>query len=126
MFVCSFLSRQRKVVKQETSPDQNENRGKRIADTADLDTNDDNDADADTADTADTANATTTVDAKTCLYKHGSHQIFNMRRSDGEVQFQVECKVCNRIEWQPTHIVKRLHPQKVIDFYETCIEWKRG
>lgn len=107
------------MVKREVkSPDQNENREENITDTVDLDTN--NDVDAATAGATDAA-----MNTKNCMHDHGIDRIHNMRRDGDKIQFEVECSVCDRYHWQPINIVKRRYPQKVIEFYESCIEWKR-
>lgn len=110
------------MVKREVSPDRNKNRKESPADAVDMDTNDDYDADA--AEAKANAKADTASNAKNCLLDHGVGAIYNMRRFNNGIQFEVECDVCDRIEWQPVDIVKRHYPQKVIDFYEGCIEWK--
>lgn len=59
------------------------------------------------------------------MNNHGVGIVRNMRRFDGEVKYQVKCEVCDRIEWQPANVLKEKYPQKVIAFYEQCIEWKQ-
>lgn len=46
-----------------------------------------------------------------------------MRRSKEGVEYLVEYKDSNDLEWVPMNFVKRNHPQKVINFYENCIVW---
>lgn len=65
------------------------------------------------------------IDTSSCMIKHGFGDVCNMRRFDGQIQFHVKCKVCDRKEWQPAKMLKHNYPQKVIEFYEQCIEWKR-
>lgn len=96
------------MAKRKVSPDENENREDNTADTVD-----DDDI------------AATATDATTCLFEHVT-RIYNMRRFDDQIQFQLDCKICDRKYWQPANILKRNHPQKVIDFYESCIEWKHN
>lgn len=105
------------------SPDQNENaKGSSAAVNTDMDPEDDYDAGTDAAE-AD-ADSDTATNAKNCSLGHGVGAIVNMRRFGKAIQFEVECDVCDQMEWQPVNTVKKNHPQKVIDFYESCIEWK--
>lgn len=72
----------------------------------------------------DYTDAMETTDATSCIADHGIERVVNMRRFDKQIKFLVECKVCNKIYWQPANIVKRDFPQKLIDFYESCIKWQ--
>lgn len=49
-------------------------------------------------------------------------RIIDMKRSKGEVIYLVEYNDSSE-EWVPMEIIKRSHPQKVIEFYEACITW---
>lgn len=50
-------------------------------------------------------------------------RVCDMRRHNDNVEFLVEYKDSSECHWLPIHIVKRNHPQKVIEFYERCISW---
>lgn len=60
------------------------------------------------------------------IYSYEVDRIIEMRRApnyDG-VEYLVKYKESDKTEWVPINIVKRNHPQKVINFYESCVTWE--
>lgn len=40
------------------------------------------------------------------------------------ISFLVEFKDADKLQWIDANTVKRYYPQKLIEFYETCITWE--